>query len=470
MRRSWLRKGIKLLTKVSVTGTTGHYETRAPASQATNRPTTRPFALNMRIYTTELLAAVAFIASLSRYSASGSKTVPSDPRTSDNSHDREGDASDDIVHSNDEEESEARMVLPGDIPAFGEKLHDIADSTLSAAARTQLNGLHDNPVTQPQELNLISRMRKERLESSGTVAKTHSQEHSRQELDLTLRLGEKLLTADEWKSWTKHDPLEAHELMLKLVEKYGSNDIGLARLASELLEAKVDGIIDSTKATALEEAMLQVWEDTLIPFKKAYDLLELFKKDTRDDLMNEKLQVLRLFLEIAGRTGGRSDIYSFLHKKLNLERYKQIIVQSGKESANADGMLWYLVERWIHGKTSPKVMFAHMNSAHISEPMAQRLLIAMRNDQRPTELFNTKKDVAVKAFQVALTEGWEKTVKQAAETTNLRSDRGASSSMRLKDAALRHEPAPAPKKRTPKGRNTTEPSKRQKTTGPSVRR
>uniref|UniRef100_M4C5A5 RxLR effector candidate protein n=1 Tax=Hyaloperonospora arabidopsidis (strain Emoy2) TaxID=559515 RepID=M4C5A5_HYAAE len=377
------------------------------------------------------------------------------------------------------------------------------------------------PVTQPQELNLISRVRKERLESSGTVAKTHSQEHSRQELDLTLRLGKedapvvaplseadstritdhapvmaplseadstritehaqaqtvpKLFTADEWKSWTEHDPLEAHELMLTLVEKYGSNDNGLASLASELLEAKVNGIIDSTKATALEKAMLQVWKggkDKSISFEKACGLLGLFNEEPRGQrLLNEMLEVLRLFIEIGGPNGGRSDIYCSLNRVLYLKRYKQIIVELGEESATAYGMLWYLVERWIQTGTTPKVMFAHMHGAHISEPTAQRLLFAMRNYQREegTELFNTNKDVAVKAFQVALTEGWEKTIKQAAETTNLRSDQGASSSMRKKYAALRHEPAPAPKKRTSEGRNTTGPSKRQKTTGPSVRR
>uniref|UniRef100_A0AAV1U5Q1 Uncharacterized protein n=1 Tax=Peronospora matthiolae TaxID=2874970 RepID=A0AAV1U5Q1_9STRA len=176
------QKRDQLLTKVSTTGTTGHYETRPPASQAATRP-----RFNMRIYTTELLAAVAFIESLSRYSASGSKTLRPDLHSSDRPKDRVGDASDDgMSQSDDEANGEDRtgtrdvhslLALFGraqkrtydhEIPDFDaqgwdrfvlgtaeDQVHDQIIPTLAAEDWDQLRHAHYAP---------------ERLESSGTVA------------------------------------------------------------------------------------------------------------------------------------------------------------------------------------------------------------------------------------------------------------------------------------------------------------
>nr|BAP68941.1 RxLR effector candidate protein [Hyaloperonospora arabidopsidis Emoy2] len=80
----------------------------------------------MRIYSTELLAAAAFIASISSYSASDSKIAQPELPTSDLSHDREdGVMEDQALHTSDEA---ARIQPPSEIPALigaaEGKLHD----------------------------------------------------------------------------------------------------------------------------------------------------------------------------------------------------------------------------------------------------------------------------------------------------------------------------------------------------------
>uniref|UniRef100_A0AAV1U301 Uncharacterized protein n=1 Tax=Peronospora matthiolae TaxID=2874970 RepID=A0AAV1U301_9STRA len=141
----------------------------------------------MRIYTTELLAAVAFIESLSRYSASGSKTLRPDLHSSDRPKDRVGDASDDGMSQSDDEangedrtgtqdvhsllavvERAQKRTYDHEIPDFDaqgwdrfvlgqaeDQVHDQIIPTLAAEDWDQLRHAHYAP---------------ERLESSGTVA------------------------------------------------------------------------------------------------------------------------------------------------------------------------------------------------------------------------------------------------------------------------------------------------------------
>uniref|UniRef100_A0AAV1U5L7 Uncharacterized protein n=1 Tax=Peronospora matthiolae TaxID=2874970 RepID=A0AAV1U5L7_9STRA len=166
----------------------------------------------MRIYTTELLAAVAFIESLSRYSVSGSKTLRPDLHSSDHPKDRVGDASDDGMSQSDDEangedrtgtqdvhsllavvERAQKRTYDHEIPDFDaqgwdrfvlgqaeDQVHDQIIPTLAAQDRDhvalgraeELMHVHDIPSGGAQGWDRLRHAHDapERLESSGTVA------------------------------------------------------------------------------------------------------------------------------------------------------------------------------------------------------------------------------------------------------------------------------------------------------------
>uniref|UniRef100_A0AAV1U5S3 Uncharacterized protein n=1 Tax=Peronospora matthiolae TaxID=2874970 RepID=A0AAV1U5S3_9STRA len=141
----------------------------------------------MRIYTTELLAAVAFIESLSRYSASGSKTLRPDLRSSDHPKDPVKTASDNrMLPSNDGANGEDRTFawesseLSAVLERAQEVIHDQIVPMLAAQDRNHVAlgragdqmHVHDIPYSSTQGWDRLRHAHDapERLESSGTVA------------------------------------------------------------------------------------------------------------------------------------------------------------------------------------------------------------------------------------------------------------------------------------------------------------
>uniref|UniRef100_A0AAV1UUT0 Uncharacterized protein n=1 Tax=Peronospora matthiolae TaxID=2874970 RepID=A0AAV1UUT0_9STRA len=518
------QKRDQLLTKVSTTGTTGHYETRPPPSQATTRP-----RFNMRIYTTELLAAVAFIESLSRYSASGSKTLRPDLHSSDRPKDRVGDASDNhMLPSNDIANGEDRtwaLEFP-ELYAVVERaqgvIHDQSVPMLAAEDWDQLRHAHYAP---------------ERLESSGTVAtpvfdlpslaapvvasqseadSTRVNEHSpgvasRLEADST-RINEEaiakatqseakrnraiehalatalqpkdkrtsiieqlqqqtdknLLSADQWNSLKEEKTQDwtAEQLMHELVGMFGANTDGLTKLASALLKAKVAALIDGEIFTALEAAMLESWKNRGITFDRSSDLLELSNLTAEKDMTDQLRLLERYKFVIHSGHGQVRNVYLHILKKLKSKGnfdYLRAIVPMGEESTIADEMLMYFVIRgYLKGVTSA-TMIERMRAAQISESMIQRL----PSKAREVAQVQKKNDRKVRwtniatALDTALKEDPTKVVNKALVESKSSSNPSANNSKRKEGTFSTYEAALALPKEDPK---------RQKTAGPSIQR
>nr|APB88797.1 avirulence protein s-hac1Cala2* [Hyaloperonospora arabidopsidis] len=380
----------------------------------------------MRIYSTELLAAVAFVACLSRCSTSGSKTVRPDVPSSGHPDGHEDDISDDTAHRNDEEESEARMPLSGEMSALMEKLQAAKRPESSGKLLQELDltlrmGKENAPVVAPRSTNIEKII--EQLEAIDT-------EFASGINGARLKTNVANINADD----------EKQRKVRELVKACGDSNDGYTELASALRKAKADGL----NVAAVENEMLEVWKEKGVRLSSAFDFLELNKLLERGGLTDDNVALFDRYIKVYNRNkkGGRSFLHSTLLAKLekNISILLKMIAEAGEKSKTATTVLMHFIRgkllRRRHNQSLVGNLVKNLLKAEISESVLRHILLILREVPTKSRLHEEYLSGFTAALEKELT----------SSTKSLK---------RKVDTALRVGPAPARKKPASKGQKIT---------------
>uniref|UniRef100_A0AAV1U828 Nucleotide exchange factor SIL1 n=1 Tax=Peronospora matthiolae TaxID=2874970 RepID=A0AAV1U828_9STRA len=454
----------------------------------------------MRIYSTQLLAAVVFIDCLSRYPASGSKTARPDVPSVAHPDGHVDDISDDTAQRNDEDESEARIgISPGEILALAEKSQAMkrpessrtipreldlisgvgkASPELSETVAKRLSQEPDHPKPL---LDLISGVGKESPEPSETVAKRLSQEldHPKPLLDLISGVGKEQAHVmvphstdieriiEELKAGAGLHPVT--DEMWTLLKKNAKNENvddptlrngihGFTKIAFALREAKVKDL-DKDEARAVEIRMLDyLLNKEKADVKQAFYHLGLNDVIKKEGLTDNSLALLQEFIDRRNlmHDGPNACLDSsllsiFVGDDQNL---LQIIAGTGEDLVLATNVLVKLIRKKFSGKTTVTGIVKQLLEAEVSEDMIQHMLPSLRKEEFKPRREGEWKEL-ISALQNTLATGWDDAVKKAVKERKPRKKWGTK---RKAKTAMTLELAPARKKRAPKGRKSKKPS------------
>nr|APB88800.1 avirulence protein S-HAC1Cala2 [Hyaloperonospora arabidopsidis] len=387
----------------------------------------------MRIYSTELLAAVAFVACLSRCSTSGSKTVRPDVPSSGHPDGHEDDISDDTAHRNDKEESEARMPLSGEMSALMEKLQAAKRPESSGKLLQELDltlrmGKENAPVVAPRSTNIEKII--EQLEASDTEFASGINGARLKTNVANINADEANINADD----------EKQSKVRELVKACGDSDDGYTKLASALRKAKADGL----NVAAVENEMLEVWKVEGVRPDSAFDFLELDKLLERGGLTDDNVALFDQYIKVYNRNkkGGRSFLHSTLLAKLekNISILLQMIAAAGEKSKTATTVLMHFIRgkllRRRHNQSLVGNLVKNLLKAEISESVLRHILLILREVPTKSRLHEEYLSGFTAALEKELT----------SSTKSLK---------RKVDTALRVGPAPARKKPASKGQKIT---------------
>uniref|UniRef100_A0AAV1U9B8 RxLR effector candidate protein n=1 Tax=Peronospora matthiolae TaxID=2874970 RepID=A0AAV1U9B8_9STRA len=456
----------------------------------------------MRIYSTQLLAAVVFIDCLSRYPASGSKTARPDVPSVGHPDGHADDISDDIAQRNDEDESEARIgISPGEILAFAEK--------------SQAMKRPESSRTIPRELDLISRVGKASPELSETVAKRLSQEpdHPKPLLDLISGVGKESPEPSETVAKTLSqqpdhpkpllDPIsrmekeQAHvvvphstdieriieELKARadlhpvtdetwtLLKKYAENDKaddstlrngigGFTELAIALRKAKAKGL-DKDEARAVEIRMLSFLQVKKATNEVAFNGLGLKDVIEKEGLTNNNLALWKEYIDCykPNNRGNNARLDSSLLYIFRGDEMKVLqIIADAEEGLNLASMMLngFIRKKMLGGNSNYRVknLVKLLLEAKMSASMIHDVLEILRKEKFQSDREGEWKELT-SALQNTLASGWDDAVKKAVREMKPRKKR---ETKRKANTALTLELAPARKKRAPRGQKRKKPS------------
>uniref|UniRef100_A0AAV1U6U1 RxLR effector candidate protein n=1 Tax=Peronospora matthiolae TaxID=2874970 RepID=A0AAV1U6U1_9STRA len=419
----------------------------------------------MRIYSTQLLAAVVFIDCLSRYPASGSKTARPDVPSVAHPGGHVDDISDDTAQRNDEDESEARIgIPPGEILALAEK--------------SQAMKRPESSRTIPRELDLISRVGKASPELSETVAKRLSQEpdHPKPLLDLISGVGKEQAHVmvphstdieriiEELKARAGLHPVtdETWTLLKKNAKNENVDDPtlrngidGFTEVAIALRKAKAENL-DKDEARAVEIRMLSLLQDQKVTVPGAFSLLGLKDVIEKEGLTDNNLAMWKEFTDCykPNRRGKNARLASSLLYIFRSDLDKLLWIAARSKIEVATHVLVKLIRKKFFGKTTVTGLMTQLLEAEVSEDMIQDTLRSLHAKGVPQDREKAWTELT-SALQITLATGWERAVAEAVREMKLRKKWEAK---RKADTAMTLELAPARKKRAPKGQKSTKPS------------
>ena len=388
----------------------------------------------------------------------------------------EDDISDDTAHRNDEEESEARMLLSGEMSALTEKLQAAKRPESSGKLLQELDltlrmGKENAPVVAPRSTNIEKII--EQLEAIDTEFASGIN-------------GARLKT--NVANINAYD--EKRRKVRELVMACGDSDDDYTKLASALRKAKADGL----NVVAVENEMLKVWKEKGVQLNSAFDFLELDKLRERGGLTDDNVALFDRYIKVYNRKkrGGRFLLHSTLlanfEGKINI--LLQMIAQAGEKSKTATTVLMHFIittlQRQKPSQSLDRNLVRDLLKAGMSESMIQHILPILYEVQRTStrrkeylsgftaaleeELasgWNAVVDTAVTkikssntpsttaALEKELAIGWNAVVDTAVNKIKSSNTPSTKSLKRKVDTVLRIGPAPARKKPASKGQKIT---------------
>uniref|UniRef100_A0AAV1U9E8 RxLR effector candidate protein n=1 Tax=Peronospora matthiolae TaxID=2874970 RepID=A0AAV1U9E8_9STRA len=350
----------------------------------------------MRIYSTELLAAAAFIASISSYSASGSKIAQPELSTSDRAPDREDGATEEqALQTIDEAEREARMQPPSEvsasIAAANAKLSDSPGSTVATAVQTRLAQLDDGfakaLISRPESSEMAAKRLAQdpndrRYVPPQTTGGAPLSEADLLELFEQARVYPQFLSSETLRKLNDEAlaPRNARSstpftLLDLLIEIYRAKQGDFSELVSALSKAKAGEIISKDEAYALEETMLQYWKAKKVSFSRAYNFLGLSDLATRADLTDKNLDLLQRYYALFDPDSRRNILHACIRHKINNDgKLFLMIMESRGESSFANEMLAYIVKLGINRDVRPANILTALRRGKANDLVVVRLL------------------------------------------------------------------------------------------------